>query len=396
MPTLAGFGGESLVPNLTGAFRQGGEAFTGVQNLVKDRMAADEAKRVRDMEQRGLLAYQFLQQPDIEKQNTMLLEVAKGWANEGRDLKPLMDIYNLGPNERNTYAQNVLNEYLASQKLIGDAMGVGSGGRRAFGNKNYVKSDKEGFVNPVTWFDDGTYQIEKDVYEPERINMLNTGKEFVGVGQYGSKPQEVAPVPISESPDTTARLDPNRAAAVAEATSEAEVTGRTRAENAAGAPTAAFNARAMIDQLKENQSVVRKAMKQAKGTTTGLVGSFLKYIPGTGAFDLETTLSTINSNLGLTALTNLKQSGATLGAVSEKELELLLSKVANLRQAQSEQQFKSQLNDVLRSYDRTITNIQNELRVKYKDQFAAPPKQGQPAAKPSRVSPAAAGMWGGK
>lgn len=152
------------------------------------------------------------------------------------------------------------------------------------------------------------------------------------------------------------------------------------------APTDITGAENLVEQLEETRKVAERAITQADWTTTGGLGKFLSWIPGTDSYDLDKTLLTVKANLGLDTLVSLKNQGGTLGAVSEKELDLLLSKVASLDQAQSDAQFKSQLNEVLKMYDRTIKNIQKDLRVKYSKQKPAASVTPAPAAATNPVS----------
>lgn len=148
-------------------------------------------------------------------------------------------------------------------------------------------------------------------------------------------------------------------------------------------PTDVASAENLIEQLGETRKTVQKALGQSDWTTTGLVGSMLSFIPGSDAYDLDATLQTVRSNLGLDTLVAIKQQGGTLGAVSEKELDLLLSKVANLRQAQGTKQFKEQLGEVLRMYDRTVRNIENDVKIRYGKDIGS---GKQPAKQPSTPS----------
>lgn len=76
--------------------------------------------------------------------------------------------------------------------------------------------------------------------------------------------------------------------------------------------------------------------------TTGLVGNFLKDLPGTAALDLNKILDTIKANTGfdrLQEMRNASQTGGALGQVSEFENRLLQATRGNLEQSQSKEQF---------------------------------------------------------
>lgn len=176
------------------------------------------------------------------------------------------------------------------------------------------------------------------------------------------------------------KLKADLAPKVAGDVASAEAKARAWTAKELSMPTDVASAENLIEQLGETRKIVQKALGQSDWTTTGLVGSMLSFIPGSDAYDLDATLQTVRSNLGLDTLVAIKQQGGTLGAVSEKELDLLLSKVANLRQAQGPKQFKEQLGEVLRMYDRTVRNIENDIKIKYGKDIGS---GKQPAKQPS-------------
>jgi transposase len=97
---------------------------------------------------------------------------------------------------------------------------------------------------------------------------------------------------------------------------------------------------------KETPGLIDTAMQQANGLTTGFVGSMTRQIPGTTGFDLSKTLVGIQSNLGFETLQQMRDNsptGGALGQVTERELELLQSTWGSLEQAQTKEQFVSNL-----------------------------------------------------
>jgi hypothetical protein len=94
------------------------------------------------------------------------------------------------------------------------------------------------------------------------------------------------------------------------------------------------------------------------GRTSAGVGSYLAGIPGTKATDLESDLDTINSSLGLGKLMELKnnsKAGASgMGALSDKEMNLLISAVTSLKQKQSPDQLRKNLGEVKKRYSNVI------------------------------------------
>lgn len=65
-------------------------------------------------------------------------------------------------------------------------------------------------------------------------------------------------------------------------------------------------------------------------SATGFWGSILGNVPFTKAGEVRIDADTLRSNMALGALKNLKATGATLGSVSEAELKLLESEIAQL------------------------------------------------------------------
>lgn len=88
--------------------------------------------------------------------------------------------------------------------------------------------------------------------------------------------------------------------------------------------------------------------------TTGFWGAILGNIPFTAAGELRIDAQTLRSNMALQALMDLKASGATLGSVSEKELELLESDIAKLNLNQSKEAVLKDLNKIKGRYQKAI------------------------------------------
>ena len=98
---------------------------------------------------------------------------------------------------------------------------------------------------------------------------------------------------------------------------------------------------------------VTKAMKQVNGLSSGLLGGSTAFIPGSPSKNLQSTISTIKSNLAFTELAKMRASsptGGALGQISDKEEELLSSTVANLDVGQSPAQLKQNLQAVQTHY----------------------------------------------
>ena len=96
-----------------------------------------------------------------------------------------------------------------------------------------------------------------------------------------------------------------------------------------------------------------RTVKEEEGTT-GVWGMIFGQVPFTKAGQLRIDVQTLRSNMALDALMNLKASGATLGSVSEKELELLERDIQKLNLNQSKDKVLADLNKIKRSYQKII------------------------------------------
>ena len=106
-----------------------------------------------------------------------------------------------------------------------------------------------------------------------------------------------------------------------------------------------------INTVDEMQALI----SGSPNLTTGFFGSILRFAPFTKAAELETLSTTLRSKMALGALRNLKmEGGATLGAVSEKELRLLESDIAELKMGQTAGFMQKQLAKIKTRYENII------------------------------------------
>jgi hypothetical protein len=87
--------------------------------------------------------------------------------------------------------------------------------------------------------------------------------------------------------------------------------------------------------------------------TTGLGGSIMLKVPGSGAVDLQEAIAPIEASIAFDRLQKMREespTGGALGAVSERELMLLSATVASLKQSQSPEAFKRNLGKVKTVY----------------------------------------------
>lgn len=102
------------------------------------------------------------------------------------------------------------------------------------------------------------------------------------------------------------------------------------------------------------------ALTQIGPMTTGLVGDLLKGVGGTGAKDLQASLSTVKANIGFDRLQRMRKNsktGAALGSVSEGEREALEATFGNIQQSQSGQQLRRNLIRLNNQYLDTIHGV---------------------------------------
>ena len=91
---------------------------------------------------------------------------------------------------------------------------------------------------------------------------------------------------------------------------------------------------------------IDEALGQAGTLSTGLAGSVLGEVPGSGAYDLKKTIDTIKANIGfqeLQAMREASPTGGALGQVAVQELNMLQSVIASLDEGQSEKQLRTNL-----------------------------------------------------
>lgn len=97
-------------------------------------------------------------------------------------------------------------------------------------------------------------------------------------------------------------------------------------------------ARIVLDEIGR----VERLMEEATLPVTGFIGSRTKGIEGTAAADVDKILNTIRANVGFDQLNQMRQAsktGGALGAVSERENQLLQSVLGSLDQSLSEDEF---------------------------------------------------------
>ena len=142
------------------------------------------------------------------------------------------------------------------------------------------------------------------------------------------------------------------------------------------APAIALQVKQIQDQMQATEGAVSSSSQAATQLedvnalinmidedptlTTGIMGSLLSYFPGTGANIAEGLATTLRSNLALQALKDLKATGATMGALNEKEFNALETELTQLDLSKGPQTSK-------RALKRIQTKYQNLIADAYRD-----------------------------
>lgn len=122
--------------------------------------------------------------------------------------------------------------------------------------------------------------------------------------------------------------------------------------------------RDMDDVRAELLNVIGKAgearRKSSDWFATGFGADTAGQFAGTNARDVQSLLDTIGGNIAFDRLARMRAespTGGALGNVTERELTLLQSTVSSLDKAQSDEQFKKSMDDVIRSYGRVLAKL---------------------------------------
>jgi hypothetical protein len=164
----------------------------------------------------------------------------------------------------------------------------------------------------------------------------------------------------------------------------------TEAERIKNLPTAERAALRRQEQATVVDNTIDEAISKASGWTTGM-GSVLSRIPGTDARDLAGLVTTLEGNLAIDKLQEMRANsptGGALGSVTERELELLSSTFGSLKQNQSKEQFLRNLEKVREQ----VRNIVHGGEQQFVDTYGRNPGAGAPVVPmPIGNAPAAAG-----
>jgi hypothetical protein len=257
------------------------------------------------------------------------------------------------------------------------------------------------FEPPVDSQQRGSFGLTPSYFEDEEGNIRLGQPSSTGGIQFIDLPEGMTPVlpasqrafdpaaiaqqgaarTLAEVANIEATTDPTaaRAGAVTTAQQEAEIAtlvDRAVAERDA-TRVAEQGARNRARQTKQDQlgllsDLVGVAKEQSTGWTTGFIGSRLSKMEGTPAYDLSQTLATLEAYAGFDTLQEMRNNsptGGALGSVTERELALLQATWGSLQQAQSKEQFETNLDrfnrQLQQSWDRVDRAYQQDYGVPY-------------------------------
>lgn len=215
--------------------------------------------------------------------------------------------------------------------------------------------------------------MSQPVTDPELLRILNGGDAPApqGGAVYGAPAKPDKP----DAPKTSYRtLTPEEAAqrglpaGVYQESSEGnidKVADANKADDPRAKSDAAAKLRRVIDKI---DSVAMDAMDNGGWGETGLDGAVLGTVPGTAGYDLRGDLKTIDANTAFDQLSAMRQAsptGAALGAITEKELDLLKSSVSNLDPNKGGASFFGSLAEAKKAYLDMLSKIDPNAPTEY-------------------------------
>lgn len=100
------------------------------------------------------------------------------------------------------------------------------------------------------------------------------------------------------------------------------------------------------NKINNTLTVIDDIEKQINWSTTGTAGELQAIVPGSPAYDLRANIDTLLADAGFRELQDMRDSsptGGALGQVTERELELLQSRITAIKASQSEPQLRRNL-----------------------------------------------------
>lgn len=157
------------------------------------------------------------------------------------------------------------------------------------------------------------------------------------------------------------------------------------AERAAADLAARNAAKTNQTTVQNTRRVVGEILPNVSGWTAG-VGSLIAAIPGTPAADLAANLDTLEANLSFERLAEMRANsptGGALGQITVRELDLLGATIANIRNSQSPEQLRRNLQVIDGALARLEAAYAEAGLPSPTDDVAADPLEGRTAVGPN-------------
>ena len=200
-----------------------------------------------------------------------------------------------------------------------------------------------------------------------------------GIAQFDKKGNYKIAQGQNGQPLRPASFDPVTQGAVAGAKTAAT----KEAEKNAERPAKAIEAKSALDSTFSSMDRLRDAASSILndpnlGRVTGVAGMFPS-MPGGGAADVENNLGNLKSQIGFTVLQAMRdasKTGGALGAISDKENELLQNNLAPLGKSQSTEQMRKSLQSIIEYVDGAKSRLSGAYEQQYGGTQPAPAAQG--------------------
>jgi len=176
-----------------------------------------------------------------------------------------------------------------------------------------------------------------------------------------------APRPVGYQPSEAQRAGEKAAA---------EFTGKAEAQKVQDKPIATSSFKTSVsglDRLIQEADAIKKS-PGLRGVT-GVMG-VLPDVPGTAAADARARILTLQSQIGFNVLQAMRDSsktGGALGAISEKEMELLTNNLASLKPNQSIVQMRQNLDQIIKYAEGAKQRISDAYQEQYGGVTSAAP-----------------------
>lgn len=153
-----------------------------------------------------------------------------------------------------------------------------------------------------------------------------------------------------------------RAAQIAASLAEMKLAEARAAAAKKGGPSSAGSA--LLNVINQIDNIAADAADNGGWGETGFTGARLRGWEGSAAYDIAQKLKTVDANLAFAELQKMRDNsptGGALGQVTEKELDLLRSTVANLDPNQSQAEFLAALKRARDSYTGMLGRVDPEI-----------------------------------